>query len=667
MMLDKLLIDKTTGKRIIWATDGYSEYGDKYCDRFEITAGALVGMNPVLIQPRAFKALETQQQRTKSKAEVFTPSWIVNKMVNQLDEEWFGRSDVFNIEKDQTWVTKIDKIDFKEKKWKDYVDRSVLEITCGEAPFIVSRYNASTGEIIPIEDRIGILDRKLRVVTENADTEEDWIKWTKRAYESVYGYEYQGDNLLIGRVNLLMTFIDYYQKIWGKEADKNLLTAITNIITWNFWQMDGLSGTVPLGVPQSMIEQMTLFDIDDEPEEKAPLCKVRKWRAKKTILYKEIETKEGNDMGKKKWDIVIGNPPYQLETTDKSENNGQKSRKNIFHKFQIAADRIASEATIMIYPAGRWIHRSGKGLAEFGYEQINDIKLSKILYFPKSSDVFGRAADLSDGISIVTKLVGKDKPGFEYQYSSSEYKNTIRLDNPGSNLIPLDPRNAIIIDKIDQLVRHYSLQYLHSSILPRSLFGIESDYIQNHKSTSRPYEKDTTFDQEKEILAFTNDKSGKAGRANWFVINRADVLKGIDYINKWKVVVSSANAGGQKRDNQLEIIDNQSVFGRSRVALGVFDSLTEAENFYKYMKSYLVRFAFLMTDESLTSLGKKVPDLLDYSATNSLIDFGKDIDDQLFFLMGLTSQEQQYVINYVKNWRIREKDKNSTPMKRGVQ
>ena len=306
MILDKLLIDKTTGKRIIWATDGYSEYGDKYCDRYEITPGALAGINPVLIQPRAFKALETQQQRTKSKAEVFTPPWIVNKMISHLDEEWFGRPGVFNMENGQAWATNTDQIDFEDHKWQDYVDRSVLEITCGEAPFIVSRYNASTGEIIPIEDRIGVLDRKLRVVTENTDNEEDWIKWAKRAYESVYGYEYQGDNLLIGRINLLMTFLGYYQSAWKKEADQSLLSAITNIITWNFWQMDGLNGTVPLGVPQPVFEQMTLFDVEDEQEEKAPLCKVRKWRAKKTILYKEIEAKEGKDMGKKKWDIVIG-------------------------------------------------------------------------------------------------------------------------------------------------------------------------------------------------------------------------------------------------------------------------------------------------------------------------------------------------------------------------
>lgn len=285
LVLEKLLMDKTTGKPIIWATNSYSEFGETYCDRFIITLGALRGMNPVLIQPRAFKTLETQHQRTKSKAEVFTPSWVVNKMINKMDEEWFERSNVFNIEVGHTWKTNSQKIEFKDKKWTDYVNRSVLEIACGEAPFIVSRYDASTGAFIPIEERVGILDRKLRIVTENTDNEIDWLKWTKRAFESVYGYEYQGDNLLIGRINLLMTFFDYYQSIWKKDADKSHLTTMTNIITWNFWQMDGLYGTVPLGVPQPVVEQLSLFDDEEEQEGKAPLCKVKSWKTKKTILY----------------------------------------------------------------------------------------------------------------------------------------------------------------------------------------------------------------------------------------------------------------------------------------------------------------------------------------------------------------------------------------------
>ena len=90
-------------------------------------------------------------------------------------------------------------------------------------------------------------------------------------------------------------------------------------------------------------------------------------------------------------------------------------------------------------------------------------------------------------------------------------------------------------------------------------------------------------------------------------------------MSDWKVVVSSANAGGQKRSNQLAILDNYSVFGRARVALKIFKTEKEARNFYQYVRSELIRFAFLMTDESLTSLAKQVPDVLDYSGNYSAI------------------------------------------------
>ncbi|MCR4947448.1 MAG: hypothetical protein K5929_10945 [Lachnospiraceae bacterium] len=69
-------------------------------------------------------------------------------------------------------------IDFKKPTdWKKYVDSRRLEITCGEAPYLVSRYDVETGEYIPIPKRIGILDRKLRVVNENAVDEKEWLKW----------------------------------------------------------------------------------------------------------------------------------------------------------------------------------------------------------------------------------------------------------------------------------------------------------------------------------------------------------------------------------------------------------------------------------------------------------------------------------------------------------
>lgn len=156
-------------------------------------------------------------------AEVFTPSWICNKQNNLVDNAWFGRECVFNTEVDNpdgfhTWIVNAEPVVFPEgKTWRDYVNENRLEITCGEAPYLVSRYDTVTGEPIPVERRIGLLDRKLRIVGENTETATDWLKAAQAAYMSTYGYEWQGDNLILAREALLYTFIDYYHAKFGKD------------------------------------------------------------------------------------------------------------------------------------------------------------------------------------------------------------------------------------------------------------------------------------------------------------------------------------------------------------------------------------------------------------------------------------------------------------------
>ena len=211
-------------------------------------------------------------------------------MNNHCDAEWFGYEHVFNYEEERSWKVNNDVIVFpKGKSWKDYVLSKRLEITCGEAPYIVSRYDAATGDIIDINMRIGILDRKLRVITENVPTEKEWVKWAFKAYESVYGYEFQGDNLLIARVNLVLTFVDYLNFVWHREPTKAELSKLVKIIVWNFWQMDGITGTVPFGKPQEEFHQMTFWDFeqginDTEPEQMD--CKIYDWVNKEEVTYR---------------------------------------------------------------------------------------------------------------------------------------------------------------------------------------------------------------------------------------------------------------------------------------------------------------------------------------------------------------------------------------------
>lgn len=295
-LLDLLLQDRTTGKNIIWATDTYAEYGRGFSDKEQMSRKLLLSHADV-VKPRILKTQEARVARTRKKAEVFTPAWLCNQMNNYCDQEWFGGKDVFNIANDDhAWTVVEETVEFpKHKSWQDYADSPRLEIACGEAPYLVSRYDVATGElIVPPKRRIGQLDRKLRVVNENAADYDEWLKWTFRAFEASYGYEYQGDSLLIARINLLLTFVDYYEERWEKEPDEKLLRRAADVVAWNVWQMDGLSDAVPLGKPREEFRQKTLFDMfpdaraeKDEPE--APLCKIYDWRRNRAVVFKTLK------------------------------------------------------------------------------------------------------------------------------------------------------------------------------------------------------------------------------------------------------------------------------------------------------------------------------------------------------------------------------------------
>lgn len=294
-LLKILLMDKTTGKYILWATDNYSEYGDGYKAQQEIIPELIIGRNTNVIQPRVAKSQSEQLKRTRDKAEVFTPSWICNQQNNLVDEAWFGRNKVFNVSEGISWAAIKETIEFPyDKTWKDYVDARRLEISCGEAPYLVSRYDSVTGDAIPVRDRIGLLDRKLRIVSENTLTEADWYKWAVRAFQASYGYELQGDNVLLARENLLYTFIEYFEYMFYKKPSLTQIKKIAKIIAWNIWQMDGLKFTVPYSEAPPLFEQMNLFDMFDCDEKKpqAPVfCKIYDWRGKRALEF--ISMKNG--------------------------------------------------------------------------------------------------------------------------------------------------------------------------------------------------------------------------------------------------------------------------------------------------------------------------------------------------------------------------------------
>lgn len=266
VVLDILLQDHSTQKNIFWGTSDYEHYGEGYGESDEITYEKICDNTKIV--PRVLKNRSLQNARSKEMAEVFTPSWVCNAQNNLVDNAWFGREGVFNKEVFEdgihTWVPTTAPIEFPEgKTWRDYVRDNRMEITCGEAPYITSRYDTTTGQTIPIERRIGLLDRKLRVINENASTRKEWLFAVRVAYMSIYGYEWQGDNLLLAREALYYTFIENFIYKFNDKPSLKSLKTIADIISWNLWQMDGIKGVVPNSCHTNNFVQKGVFGTDE--------------------------------------------------------------------------------------------------------------------------------------------------------------------------------------------------------------------------------------------------------------------------------------------------------------------------------------------------------------------------------------------------------------------
>ena len=427
-ILKTLLCDRTTGRNIIWADNEYEALGDGYMGDDEITVEKITGMNSGVIKPRIAKEQEKQSQRTKSRAEVFTPSWLCNQMNNYLDEAWFDRRDVFNTEAvaddgAKTWTATAEPAVFPKSKgrgWHAYVEAPRLEITCGEAPFVCSRYDTVTGDELPVGERVGFLDRKLRVVTEKTKTRKEWARRALDALRATYGFEYQGDNLLIARINVLETFAEHLRDRWGSDPEQDELEQAAWIVSWNFWQMNGFTDAVPTNKMGAEVEstlgtfeepepepiQPSLFDLfddvfpdetaeeteEEEPKETVPLCVIYDWQNGEPFEFATLKGKAAA-MGKRFY-AVIGNPPYQLSATE-SDSGNKTYAPPIYHEFMESAFDV-SDKVELITPA-RFLFDAGSTPKAWNRKMLNDTHFKVLHYEEDASAVFPNT-DIKGGL-----------------------------------------------------------------------------------------------------------------------------------------------------------------------------------------------------------------------------------------------------------------------------
>lgn len=430
-VLSALLRDRSqpnsTGS-IIWATGAYANHGVGYAGSDMMTVETvrhLVSIGELV--PRCEKDADTQRRRTADKAEVFTPSWLCNDMINGIEECEFGDgARPFNDESDglRGWKATDDKISFPDggmtggagsgkrlvpakPRWYRYIGLRCLEITCGEAPYLTSRYDAVTNEPIPQAERIGFLDRKIRVAVENTPAgNAERKKAIDRALSSVYGFEYQGDNLFLARMNILLT---WHEAVYGTadgagdaphrhgDGDRwdeiDALTEAANTISRNIVQMDGITLTVPRreqGGEEPAIETGgSLFGQWGETGENIepgnadnyvknahdsvdgmPVYACIYNRGNKRVTFRDML--DGRGRKTMAFDFVIGNPPYH-------KDGGGRKKIPIYGKFMesFSDPKIAKHATF-VTPDG--FVKGGQQLEPLRRALVDNDHLSRVTF-----------------------------------------------------------------------------------------------------------------------------------------------------------------------------------------------------------------------------------------------------------------------------------------------
>ena len=667
-ILKTLMRDRTTGRNIIWADNEYEALGDGYMGDDEMTVEKITGMNSGVIKPRIAKEQEKQSQRTKSRAEVFTPSWLCNQMNNDLDEAWFGRRDVFNTEivaddGANTWTPTSDPIEFPKSKghgWRAYVEATRLEITCGEAPFVCSRYDTVTGDELPVNRRVGFLDRKLRVVTEKTRTRKEWVRRALDALRATYGFEYQGDNLLIARINVLETFAEHLRDRWGSDAEQDELEQAAWIVSWNFWQMNGFTDAVPTNKMGAEVEstlgtfeepepepiQPSLFDLfddlspdekteettEEEPKETVPLCVIYDWQNCEPFEFASLKGK-APAMGKKFY-AVIGNPPYQEE----SEGNQRKTP--IYNFFMDESFKVAAKAEL-ITPA-RFLFDAGQTPKDWNRKMLSDSHF-KVMKFEADASMVFSEVEIKGGVAIT------------YRDADSEFE-------PIGTFVAWEPMQSVL-SKVSAACEP-SLSSLVTGAVPYK-------YSDEAKSQHPEYveQMGKSLDLRTNALdklfgkLFFRDKQddsnyvavyGLFNKKREYLWIKRSYIDVPDNFDGFKVLLSKASGAGTFGEKlaSLAVASKQVAHTQSFVSMGNFNTEAEADALVKYLKTKFARalLGILKVTQDVTPRVWGLVPQQDFSSSSNL-DWSlpvADIDRQLYAKYGLDDEEIQFIESHVK-------------------
>lgn len=606
-LLTILLKDRTTNKNVVWASPSYEGMGKPFCADQPIKKNLIIGPYDSIIQPRVEKNKRNQELRTRKRGEVFTPPWLVDKQVSIVSDE----------------IGDISFESFIALRW--------LELACGEGPYIVTRYDSITGDIIPVNNRVGFLDRKLQRIAEQSNTENEFIKWSKIAFESSYGYELQGDSLLLARENLLLSFCEYYDYKFGKLPTMKVIKQIATIISYNIFQMNGLTKQTPYSDDSKGNIQLNLFDDVNNQEKKGDMFTlVKDWKNKVLVSMDSIS--KGDEM--MKFDVVIGNPPYQEEAQGTSTKDMP-----IYHKFIDSALEIGEKACL-ITPA-RFLFNAGGTPKQWNREFLKNPHVKVPYYEQNSAKVFPNTS-IKGGIAITIFDKQKDYGAIE-TFTSFEELNSI-----------MKKVNVVSERSLAEIVTNRG-SYRYSDL-------IYKDYPDAMKRVSDRRLASNAFIKLQELFYNDIPNDGNEyikilGRFDnerlykWF---RRDYINSPINLDRYKIILPKANGSGAIGEVLSTPLIGEPLIGYTEtfIAIGAFVTEFEAKACLKYIKGKFSR-AMLgilkITQDNTKETWRKVP-IQDFTL-NSDIDWSQsieNIDQQLYKKYNLSQDEIDFIESKVR-------------------
>lgn len=348
---------------------------------------------------------------------------------------------------------------------------------------------------------------------------------------------------------------------------------------------------------------------------------------RETHAYEFIHLQKPEDIFKMKFDVIIGNPPYQL-----SDGGAQSSAKPIYQLFVQQAKKLKPHYLTMIIPA-RWM-TGGKGLDNFRHETIHDKHFTILHDFANSEDCFS-GVDIKGGICYFLWDRENEKTCDIYRHDSNGVSFSQRyLVEDGDDIFIRYPELVSIKNKV---WKHKAISF-ETIVSSRKPYGLASDFFANPKKFGLPPISDIPIKDGYSILGLASLK-----RVVKYIPKNYPLPKK-DGIDKYKLFITNSYGCGEIGEGPATpvLATPGELCTETFLEIGNFDTLTEAENVMSYLKTKFFRCLVgirKQTQHATKQVYHYVP----------LQDFSKPwTDEELYAKYSLTEDEIAFIESMIK-------------------